>query len=195
MELPYRNHISSQIIEKIYSVDPALLPEWEKKGSEIYILKPKGFWYSIGESGIRWALEEKSEKDLANSFKNPDNFVYDVQIDENYFVSPFDGIFYTRSMKMENKILRITSTEDCYRLFDLEIIKKAPYSPFGIALNWDLIKKSFRGIEIINFNQIDKENFKFIKAYDFDSGCIWDPRVLNSVSLSGQVGDILVNDI
>ena len=127
--------------------------------------KPKGLWYGIGDSWIRWVKSEMPDWDDDNVFK--------IDIDEN-------------------KILRITNYEELvafeekYNAMRPEDRTVRNYSAMMAmryrSIDWGMVAKDYAGIEIAPYIYKARYEHMWYYGWDVASGCIWGDGVITNIT-------------
>ena len=127
--------------------------------------KPKGLWYGIGDSWIRWVKSEMPDWDDDNVFK--------IDIDEN-------------------KILRITNYEELvafeekYNAMRPEDRTVRNYSAMMAmryrSIDWGMVAKDYAGIEIAPYIHKARYTHMWYYGWDVASGCIWGDGVITNIT-------------
>ena len=130
-----------------------------KKYKQYIDWKPRGFWYSCGNSWYKWV---KSEMPMW-LYK----YIYKIDIINKTSINNPD----------KNKILIINTESD----FDIFINKyKENRKQF---INWSNVAKDFGGIEICPYMS-SKSKYQWYDTWDVASGCVWNYKsIIKSISL------------
>lgn len=140
----------------IISKEDSLNFDTDRVGEQEIRMKPKGLWYGVGDSWLRWIKSEMPNWDHDN--------VYRLDIDES---------------KM--KIIR---TYEELLAFDNEYgVNNQGRSFFdnGRMIDWVKVAKDFRGIEIAPYIPEGRYELQWYNSWDVASGCIWSNDIINKV--------------
>lgn len=109
-------------------------------------LKPRGFWYSIGPSWVKWKLNEGyNNKGIRKKGKE-----YYINKSLNMYKVKFYNKKYT-TLPDNEKVLLI---DTCDKLIKFN----RKYSKKGFSLiEWEKVSQDYAGIEFRNYNRIKKE--------------------------------------
>lgn len=120
--------------------------------------KPKGLWYAIDDEWLQWCS---------------DNMVHWIKK-------------YLFELDIDISQLLIISTQKELNIFN-EKYKLNLYERIG-SINWDSVKKDYKGIEIINYNNLkyshynDNTFYSYFYGWDVSGGCIWDLSIINNTT-------------
>jgi hypothetical protein len=137
-----------------------------KKYEDIDIIKhskPYGLWYGINGSWIDWCEGNWSSRIGKNDFAISLDLKHILIIDTRKKLKIFNNKY--------KKIISISKNN-----FEFNVI------------DWNAVKKEYKGIEIRNYHKI--KNFDFMLSlsfvwflsWDVDSGCIWDLTAIKKIS-------------
>jgi len=117
--------------------------------------KPKGLWYSIGNSWAEYIYSEIPDK--------------------------IDFYNYLYEIKVTNKIKIINTIEEAIE-FSKKYGDSNGYTTEGV--DWGEVAKDYSGIEIkdpYNFSRIEYNQLLWMYGWDIPSGCIWDKSGIESI--------------
>lgn len=115
-----------------------------------YSKKPKGIWYTFGDTWLNWVTSEMP------SILNRLTVLYDVDISEC-------------------NILKLTNIEELVAFTERFSIS-LDFNPYGTEkIAWWEVSLFYDGIEVSNWKLGDglEEGVLWIDSWDFASGCVW----------------------
>lgn len=128
--------------------------------------KPRGLWYSINESWIKWC------KDNMDHWIKPYNI--EIEIDES-------------------KMCIIKTPEDLDKFVETYVhpSNRTPNEYWSRQVNWNDVVKDYSGIEIQNYSSIKyyrtyKMTQMWFDGWDVSSGCIWDLSIIKKCQTVNQ---------
>jgi hypothetical protein len=136
----------------IVSKDESLSFDVNTIGQQELRRKPKGLWYGIGDSWIKWVKSGMPNWDHKN--------VYRLDIDDS-------------KMKVIRNYGELIA-------FDREYGTKETYNGDRM-IDWVKVAEKFSGIEIAPFIFEGHMNIEWYYGWDVASGCIWSSGVINKV--------------
>ena len=129
--------------------------------------KPKGLWYGIGDSWLRWVRSEMPDWEADNVFK--------IDIDES-------------------KILKITNYDELVAFENRYAVtdeKNGYMSSRYKSIDWSAVAKDYAGIEIAPYIYKARYDHMWYYGWDVASGCIWGDGVITNITKlnDNQVGE------
>lgn len=120
--------------------------------------KPIGLWYSINWEWVEWCREHKPDW-------IEDKIIMLGEVDES--------------------ALCVLSSAEEVKAFHEKYVE--PGHEFSY-INWSLVAKDYKGIEIRNFDEIRNEigfslEYFWFTRFDVSSGCIWDTSIIQDYSM------------
>jgi hypothetical protein len=136
--------------------------------------KPKGLWYGIGDSWIRWVRSEMPDWEADNVFK--------IDINED------------RILKITN-YKELVAFEEKYNAMRPEDRTVTSYSIMMASryksIDWSLVAKDYAGIEIAPYIYKARYDHMWYYGWDVASGCIWgDGAITNITKLNNEVTSV-----
>jgi hypothetical protein len=142
------------------------------------ILKPSGFWYSIGSQWLDFKLNTKWN----NNGIRKKGTEYHLKSPLTMYKIKFYNKKYT-SLPDDEKVLLV---DTCDKL--LKFNKNYSKTGNSIFIDWEKVSQDYAGIEFRNYSRIKKELIKkkldilWYSAIDVDSGCVWKPsKVIKTI--------------
>jgi hypothetical protein len=126
--------------------------------------KPKGLWYGIGDSWIKWVRSEMPDWEVDNVFK--------IDINENKILKVTN---YKELVEFENKYAA-TREKDDNRSYS------AMMSTRYKGIDWGAVAKDFAGIEIAPYIYEARYEHMWYYGWDVESGCIWGDGVITNIT-------------
>jgi hypothetical protein len=144
--------------------------------------KPSGFWYQINNSLFEWG-------ELSWG-----NYIFTVEI-KNNILNKDKGILSIKNGK---------EMHDFTKKYGVKL--KNEYTKLGYhnLIRWDKVAGDYGGFEIKNYNEIRKqvrekkngfENYSWLFAFDFSSGCIWDLKLIKDLYFDKKLTDKQIDDM
>lgn len=133
--------------------------------------KPRGFWYGFGDNWINFikygVTFDGGGGESLKDVMGPNIYIYKVYLDTSDIV--------------------VLDTKESYVSFTNKYSTRSDY-PYNI--NWDAVRKDYKGIEFPNYEQLGVGNwgysdieYKWTYTIDVNSGCIWDNRAVKKIRL------------
>ena len=166
------NHSSSRLVmSKNDSIEFKPTPNQEIS------FKPKGLWYGIGDSWIKWVRSEMPDWEVDNVFK--------IDINESKILKVTN---YKELVEFENKYAA-TREKDDNRSYS------AMMSTRYKGIDWGAVAKDFAGIEIAPYIYEARYEHMWYYGWDVESGCIWGDGVITNITkLNKDSVDEMVTD-
>jgi len=163
-------HLSSKPIEKI-----------EQKNYKQKIgLKPDGFWYSCGDSWIKWLKSEWPD--------HKGEFYYEVLIDESKILkltSSEEIINFTKKYGVPNKILDLDD-------FEIEGNPEFKEKIQNYSIDWNTVSKEYSGVEFCPYIRSLRRKLGWYFGIDISSGCIWDTAAIIKLIPSSMIKEEII---
>lgn len=138
---------------------------------KLFGFKPRGFWYSCGDSWIEWMSWEMP--DWLNSVK----YLYELDID------------YSKMLVIdtEEKLILFDKMQQdrTKRHNDVNSYTDKMGGFWGI--DWKPIMQNYYGIEICPYQSSQRHSINWYYTWDVASGCIWNAKAIKSVKLADTV--------
>lgn len=138
-----------------------------KKYKDIDIIKyykPYGLWYQINNSWIDWCQGNWPNRVGKNNFK--------ISLD-------------LKNILILDTAKKLKDFNDKYKTI---VFTMPEYNLEFNVIDWNSVKKDYKGIEIRNYHKIKNKGFAFFSisfvwflGWDVDSGCIWDLTAIKNI--------------
>lgn len=145
------------------------------KYEQINCLKPNGLWISYENSGngwFNWCVENEFKKDCLK-YRHKITLKEDANILYVKTKKDIDDVFKHFGGKPEYPSLLDKLKKEC-------LIDSNSFFNFIAIIDWKKLSSSYQGIIVLNY-QSSKGDGMWYKAWDCDSGCIWDTSAIESV--------------
>jgi len=130
--------------------------DFNRVGEQEIRMKPKGLWYGIGDSWLRWIKDEMPDWEHDN--------VYQLDINES-------KIKIIRNFNELVAFDKIYGVENESRMF----------FDNGRMIDWAKVAKDFDGIEIAPYIYEARFEYNWYYGWDVASGCIWSSDVIKDI--------------
>jgi hypothetical protein len=142
-----------------------LLRKYEEDIDIVEHFKPCGLWYQINGSWVDWCNSNCPDRVGKNNFK----ILLDLK---NILILDTSKKLKDFNIKYKDTIFTTSQHNFEFNLID-----------------WNKVKKDYKGIEIRNYHKIKNMGFTFLSisfvwflGWDVDSGCIWDLTAIKNVN-------------